>query len=160
MLQHSTPKMFALWLYHVMFVIPMVKKKTLASWIRGDNVYPDGAAYDPETITRWWGKVPRSWMGRGRDATLGKHPLNLHIYIYRHVGKYGRYAGKYGICIYIYIYVCAYIHIYIYIWCAFKFIYMCIYIYVSTPKKKCKTITKVMGISAKSFYKTREKTWH
>lgn len=23
----------------------------------GDNVYPDGAAYDPETITRWWGKV-------------------------------------------------------------------------------------------------------
>lgn len=23
----------------------------------GDNVYPDGAAYDPGTITRWWGQV-------------------------------------------------------------------------------------------------------
>eukprot|EP00438_Fugacium_kawagutii_P001497 Skav202543 [mRNA] locus=scaffold2011:263193:264350:- [translate_table: standard] len=23
----------------------------------GDNVYPDGAAYDPWTITRWWGEV-------------------------------------------------------------------------------------------------------
>lgn len=26
---------------------------------RGDNVYPDGAAYDPGTITRWWGKAAR-----------------------------------------------------------------------------------------------------
>ena len=26
----------------------------------GDNIYPDGAAFNPYTITRWWGDVKTS----------------------------------------------------------------------------------------------------